>query len=262
MSGFVGQRVATFESKKKQREERFKREAAKPPPSKPKRTFAHPGGKVTHNKEAALAAFLKRKGGKLTAQQQASLKNLERIGQYKGPTAETAPPKEKGPKEAAGVGTKDGKPKQVVKQINTTAQGKKAKAPANAGRWEKASWRKGQKSGKYRSKRFSKQGPASTDGPNRNNDNKGNGLHYRAPYSRSGRRVPSGAPKFRKNKSISRATSNTGVWRSVNTTSSKLREAGVGGAQPQTDPAPRPQQEHAWKTWSVPKKSWGSNALK
>eukprot|EP00943_MAST-04B_sp_MAST-4B-sp1_P006737 g6737.t1 len=70
-------------SKIRAREERFKKEAQKPLPPKPKRSFAHPGGKVTHNKEAALAAYLKRKKGRLTDQQKAMLANLEKLNKKK-----------------------------------------------------------------------------------------------------------------------------------------------------------------------------------
>ena len=82
MSGFVGSSGDTptdADRKRKAREARFKQEAAKPPPPKPKRTMAHAGGKVTHNKEAALAAYLKRKAGRLTPQQQEALNNLEHL---------------------------------------------------------------------------------------------------------------------------------------------------------------------------------------
>ena len=40
---------------------RFAADAAKSPPPIPKRTFAHPGGKITSNKEEATATFLRRK---------------------------------------------------------------------------------------------------------------------------------------------------------------------------------------------------------
>ena len=40
---------------------RFAADAARPPPPPPKRTFAHPGGKITSNKEEATMNFLKRK---------------------------------------------------------------------------------------------------------------------------------------------------------------------------------------------------------
>ena len=40
---------------------RFAADAAKAPPPIPKRTFAHPGGKITSNKEEATATFLLRK---------------------------------------------------------------------------------------------------------------------------------------------------------------------------------------------------------
>ena len=40
---------------------RFAADAAKAPPPIPKRTFAHPGGKITSNKEEATATFLRRK---------------------------------------------------------------------------------------------------------------------------------------------------------------------------------------------------------
>ena len=53
------------DAKRKAREARFKNDSKKAVPPKPKRSFAHPGGKITHNKEAALAAYLKRKKGRL-----------------------------------------------------------------------------------------------------------------------------------------------------------------------------------------------------
>ena len=72
------------DAKRKARAERFKNDAKKILPPKPKRSFAHPGGKVTHNKEAALAAYLKRKKGRLTEQQKAMLANLEKLNKKKG----------------------------------------------------------------------------------------------------------------------------------------------------------------------------------
>ena len=57
------------DAKRKAREARFKNDSKKLAPAKPKRSFAHPGGKITHNKEAALAAYLKRKKGRLTEDQ-------------------------------------------------------------------------------------------------------------------------------------------------------------------------------------------------
>ena len=67
------------DAKRKAREARFKNDSKKAVPPKPKRSFAHPGGKITHNKEAALAAYLKRKKGRLTEDQKAMLANLERL---------------------------------------------------------------------------------------------------------------------------------------------------------------------------------------
>ena len=67
------------DAKRKAREARFKNDSKKLAPPKPKRSFAHPGGKITHNKEAALAAYLKRKKGRLTEDQKAMLANLERL---------------------------------------------------------------------------------------------------------------------------------------------------------------------------------------
>ena len=72
------------DAKRKARAERFKNDAKKILPPKPKRSFAHPGGKITHNKEAALAAYLKRKKGRLTEQQKAMLANLEKLNKKKG----------------------------------------------------------------------------------------------------------------------------------------------------------------------------------
>ena len=67
------------DAKRKAREARFKNGSKKTAPPKPKRSFAHPGGKITHNKEAALAAYLKRKKGRLTEDQKAMLANLEKL---------------------------------------------------------------------------------------------------------------------------------------------------------------------------------------
>ena len=259
MSGFVNNRVAELESKKKQREERFRREASKPPPPKPKRTFAHPGGKITHNKEAALAAFLKRKGGKLTAQQQASLKNLEKIGQYKGPqasvnTVEATSAREKGPEKktvAESTASKNAsKPETYNKLKPKTKNSQTKKVQAQV---QNDSWR----NGKYKSKRFSKQrAPGASDS---NQNKRRNGGHYRPPYSRSGRRVSSGHPKFQKGKRDRQRDATTGIWRSVNTTNSKLREAGET-VHRHKNLEPKHQDEHSWKAWSVPKKSWTTNA--
>ena len=48
------------EKKKARRAARFAADAQQPPPPPPKKTFAHPGGKMTSNKEEATAKFLQR----------------------------------------------------------------------------------------------------------------------------------------------------------------------------------------------------------
>ena len=48
-------------ARRAKRAAKFAADAARPPPPPPKRTFAHPGGKITSNKEEATANFLKRK---------------------------------------------------------------------------------------------------------------------------------------------------------------------------------------------------------
>ena len=47
--------------RRQKRAAKFAADAAKAPPPIPKRTFAHPGGKITSNKEEATATFLRRK---------------------------------------------------------------------------------------------------------------------------------------------------------------------------------------------------------
>ena len=59
---------------------RFANDAKKPPPPPPKKTFAHPGGKMTTNKEEALRKYLERKGNTLNAAQQQALEDLQRKG--------------------------------------------------------------------------------------------------------------------------------------------------------------------------------------
>ena len=48
-------------ARRAKRAAKFAADAARPPPPPPKRTFAHPGGKITSNKEEATINFLKRK---------------------------------------------------------------------------------------------------------------------------------------------------------------------------------------------------------
>ena len=48
-------------ARRAKRAAKFAADAARPPPPPPKRTFAHPGGKITSNKEEATMNFLKRK---------------------------------------------------------------------------------------------------------------------------------------------------------------------------------------------------------
>ena len=48
-------------ARRQKRAAKFAADAAKAPPPIPKRTFAHPGGKITSNKEEATATFLRRK---------------------------------------------------------------------------------------------------------------------------------------------------------------------------------------------------------
>ena len=62
------------------RAQRFANDAKKPPPPPPKKTFAHPGGKMTTNKEEALRKYLERKGNTLNAAQQQALEDLQRKG--------------------------------------------------------------------------------------------------------------------------------------------------------------------------------------
>ena len=59
---------------------RFANDAKKPPPPPPKKTFAHPGGKMTTNKDEALRKYLERKGNTLNAAQQQALEDLQRKG--------------------------------------------------------------------------------------------------------------------------------------------------------------------------------------
>jgi len=62
------------------RAQRFANDAKKPPPAPPKKTFAHPGGKMTTNKEEALRKYLERKGDSLNAAQQQALEDLQKKG--------------------------------------------------------------------------------------------------------------------------------------------------------------------------------------
>ena len=72
--------MADEQQKAKARAARFANDAKKPPPPPPKKTFAHPGGKMTTNKEEALRKYLERKGGSLNAAQQQALEDLQRKG--------------------------------------------------------------------------------------------------------------------------------------------------------------------------------------
>ena len=59
--GIVRARADSKEELRRQRRAaKFAADAAKAPPPIPKRTFAHPGGRITSNKEEATAKFLQR----------------------------------------------------------------------------------------------------------------------------------------------------------------------------------------------------------
>ena len=73
------------------RAQRFANDAKKPPPPPPKKTFAHPGGKMTTNKEEALRKYLARKGDSLNAAQKQALEDLQK----KGLAPPTPPPQQK-----------------------------------------------------------------------------------------------------------------------------------------------------------------------
>ncbi len=62
------------------RAQRFANDAKKPPPPPPKKTFAHPGGRMTTNKDEALRKYLARKGDSLNAAQKQALEDLQRKG--------------------------------------------------------------------------------------------------------------------------------------------------------------------------------------
>ena len=72
--------MADEQQKAKARAVRFANDAKKPPPPPPKKTFAHPGGKMTTNKEEALRKYLERKGNNLNAAQQQALEDLQKKG--------------------------------------------------------------------------------------------------------------------------------------------------------------------------------------
>jgi len=72
--------MADEQQKAKARAARFANDAKKPPPPPPKKTFAHPGGKMTTNKEEALRKYLERKGNNLNAAQQQALEDLQKKG--------------------------------------------------------------------------------------------------------------------------------------------------------------------------------------
>ncbi|CAH0375933.1 unnamed protein product [Pelagomonas calceolata] len=81
--------MADEQQKAKARAARFANDAKKPPPPPPKKTFAHPGGKMTTNKDEALRKYLERKGNSLNAAQQQALEDLQKKG-----LAPPTPPKE------------------------------------------------------------------------------------------------------------------------------------------------------------------------
>ena len=62
------------------RAQRFANDAKKPPPPPPKKTFAHPGGRMTTNKEEALRKYLARKGDSLNAAQKQAVEDLQKKG--------------------------------------------------------------------------------------------------------------------------------------------------------------------------------------
>ena len=72
--------MADEQQKAKARAARFANDAKKPPPPPPKKTFAHPGGKMTTNKEEALRKYLARKGDSLNAAQKQALEDLQKKG--------------------------------------------------------------------------------------------------------------------------------------------------------------------------------------
>ena len=65
------------EKKKARRAARFAADASMAPPPPPKRSFAHPGGKMTSNKEEATRKYLARKGDSLNAAQRAALAGID-----------------------------------------------------------------------------------------------------------------------------------------------------------------------------------------
>ena len=72
--------MADEQQKAKARAARFANDAKKPPPPPPKKTFAHPGGRMTTNKEEALRKYLARKGDSLNAAQKQALEDLQKKG--------------------------------------------------------------------------------------------------------------------------------------------------------------------------------------
>ena len=72
--------MADEQQKAKARAARFANDAKKPPPPPPKKTFAHPGGRMTTNKEEALREYLARKGDSLNAAQKQALEDLQKKG--------------------------------------------------------------------------------------------------------------------------------------------------------------------------------------
>ena len=91
--------MAASESElKAARRARFRQEAKAGPPPLPKRTFAHPGGKiVTSDKDAALRKLLERKlraGEALSADQQRALNSLSTNIDLPAPAAAAVAPVE------------------------------------------------------------------------------------------------------------------------------------------------------------------------
>lgn len=69
--------MAEWEDAKQRRAARFASDASKPPPPVPKKVMAHPGGRMTSNKDEATAKFLARRGHALNPHQCAALDGLE-----------------------------------------------------------------------------------------------------------------------------------------------------------------------------------------
>ena len=100
--------------KAEERRRRFAAEAASPPPPLPVRTMAWPGGRVTHNKEAATESFLKRKEENLTAEELSVLrKRLADSLRSRRPTA-TLPVHTEQTSPTSSVGTVNTRPQHRV----------------------------------------------------------------------------------------------------------------------------------------------------